>query len=225
MPDNEDSSTETTKRSWRRQIRPRASEVPREVVLGMDEIERKVSFAAGGIALILAVFLVPHLLHNTYVIDTAKLNVLHKCQSGYHLVSGACQRTRLTHPSAWIPQFAEIIIFGAALVLFAKRAKRSGVAVCALFLGLALGTIGLPFLFLGGWLIIRAFRLQKYGDATFSGANRRAREKAKAKREGRVIDSKGTTRSGTRRSSKSPIKMTGPAPSKRYTPKQNPRKR
>jgi hypothetical protein len=171
------------------------------------------------------VFLVPHLLHNTTVIDTAKLNALHLCPSGYHLLSGACQRARLTQPSSWIPQFAEIIVFGAVLVLFAKRSKRSGVAVCALFLGLALGTIGLPFLFLGGWLIIRALRLQKYGDASFTGANRRAREKAKAKREGRVTQTKGSLRTSSRRSSKTPTKVTGPAPSKRYTPKQKLRKR
>ena len=193
--------------------------------MGMDEIERKVSYAAGGIALILAIFLLPHLLHNTTVIDTAKLNARHLCPNDYHLVNDVCQRARLTHPSSWIPQFAEIIIFGAVLVLFAKRAKRSGVAVCALFLGLALGTIGLPFLFLGGWLIIRALRLQKYGDASFTGANRRAREKSKAKREGRLSELRESSRSGARSSSKSAARVTGPAPSKRYTPKQNPRKR
>jgi hypothetical protein len=193
--------------------------------MGMDDIERKISYAAGGIALILAIFLLPHLLHDTTVTDSAKLNARHLCPTGYHVVSGACQRARLTHPSSWIPQFAEIIVFGAVLVLFAKRSKRSGVAVCALFLGLALGTIGLPFLFLGGWLIIRALRLQKYGDASFTGANRRAREKAKAKREGRVSAPKGSSRSGARSSSKTPARATGPAPSKRYTPKQTPRKR
>lgn len=193
--------------------------------MGMDEIERKVSYAAGGVALILAAFLVPHLLHNTTVVDTVKLNARHHCPTGYHVVSGACQRASLTKPSAWIPQFAEIIVIGAVLVLFAKRAKRSGVAVCALFLGLALGTVGLPFLFLGGWLIIRALRLQRYGDASFAGANRRAREKAKAKREGRVVQSKSSSRSSGRGSSKTPVKVTGPAPSKRYTPKQKPRKR
>jgi hypothetical protein len=100
--------------------------------MGMDDIERKISYAAGGIALILAIFLLPHLLHDTTVTDSAKLNARHLCPTGYHVVSGACQRARLTHPSSWIPQFAEIIVFGAVLVLFAKRSKRSGVAVCAL---------------------------------------------------------------------------------------------
>ncbi len=195
--------------------------------MGLDSIERKVSFVAGGIALVLAAVLLPHILHDTTVIDSAKLTKLHQCPTGFHLVNSACQRSRLTHPSDWLPQFLEIIIFGAVLVFFAFRAKRAGVAVCGLFLGLALGTVGLPFLFLGGWLIIRALRLQKYGDATFAGSSRRAREKARAKRGDRTTStSRGTARASARGASKNAAaKPSGPAPSKRYTPKQKPRKR
>ena len=197
--------------------------------MGIDATERKISFVGGGLALVLAAIFIPHLLHNTTVIDTAKLTTLHHCPTGYKLVNAVCQRPRIAHPSAYVLQFLLIIAFGAAMVLFTKRSKRSGVAVCALFLGLALGTFGLPFLFLGGWLIIRAFRLQKYGDATFAGSNRRAREKAIARRAGRTTptrsSAKGASRSATRGSTKGAIKPSGPAPSKRYTPKQKPRKR
>jgi hypothetical protein len=197
--------------------------------MGIDATERKISFIGGGLALVLAAIFVPHLLHDTTVIDTVKRTTLHHCPTGYKLVSAGCQRPRIAHPSAYVLQFLLIIAFGAAMVLFAKRSKRSGVAVCSLFLGLALGTFGLPFLFLGGWLIIRAFRLQKYGDATFAGSNRRAREKATERRAGRTTparsSAKGASRSATRGSSKSAVKPSGPAPSKRYTPKKKPRKR
>jgi hypothetical protein len=197
--------------------------------MGIDAIERKISFIGGGLALVLAAIFVPHLLHNTTVIDTAKLTNLHQCPTGYKLVNAVCQRSRIAHPSAYVLQFLLIVVFGAAMVLFTQRSKRSGVAVCALFLGLALGTFGLPFLFLGGWLIIRAFRLQKYGDATFAGSNRRAREKAIARKAGRTAparsSTKGASRSTARRSSKGAVQPSGPAPSKRYTPKQKPRKR
>ena len=198
--------------------------------MGIDSTERKISFIGGGLALVLAAIFVPHLLHNSKVIDTAKLTSLHQCPTGYKLVSAVCQRSHLAHPSAYVLQFLLIIVFGAAMVLFALRAKRSGVAVCALFLGLALGTFGLPFLFLGGWLIIRALRLQKYGDPTFAGSNRRAREKAQARRAERAggvrAPIKSTTRAAARRSSRKAVPQpTGPAPSKRYTPKQKPRKR
>ena len=198
--------------------------------MGIDSTERKISFIGGGLALVLAAIFVPHLLHNTKVVDTAKLTSAHRCPTGYTLASDVCQRSHLAHPSAYVLQFLLIVVFGVAMVLFAHRSKRSGVAVCALFLGLALGTFGLPFLFLGGWLIIRALRLQKYGDPTFAGSNRRAREKAQVRRAERAGGARSPTKSKTRASArgssrKAPPQPTGPAPSKRYTPKQKPRKR
>ena len=208
------------------------SEVPREVVLGMDVLERKISFVASGIAFLLAALFIPHLLHNTKVTDTAKVVKGTTCPKDYHYVAKAlnCQKVTITHPSAWVVQFLLIIAFGLALVAFSYFRKRSGVAASSIFLGLALGTAGLPFLFLGGWLVVRAFRLQKYGDPTFAGSNRRAREKAKAKREGRSDAPRSTSRASDRVASrraakKGPVRPSGPAPSKRYTPKQKPRKR
>lgn len=193
--------------------------VPRQVILGIDKIERGVSFVAGSIALLLALIMSPHLFKNTFVTDTLKSSKTHTCIAGYHLVASVCSRTRLTHPSYWLPQFLEILIVGIAIIAFAWWRKRAGVAVGALFLGLALGTVGLPFLFLGGWLVIRALRLQKYGDATFRGSSAQAREMAKTRRQekrapNKAVKSKTTTAS-----------VATPSPSKRYTPKQQPRKR
>ncbi len=196
--------------------------VPRQVVLGIDKMERGISFVAGAIALFLALLISPHLFKNSYVTDTLKPSKSNSCVSGYHLLNHLCSRTRLTHPSDWLPQFLEILIVGLAIVAFAWWRKRAGVAVGALFLGLALGTVGLPFLFLGGWLIIRALRLQKYGDATFRGSSAQAREQAKARRQEKRSPS---TKSKTRTKTKSPTSSVAPSASKRYTPKQQPRKR
>ncbi len=219
MPENFPADPTTNGRS-RRAKRP--SMVPRSVVLGLDPFERSISFIAGAIALVLALLISPHLFKNTLVTDKLKPTHLNSCTNGYHLVAGVCTRTRLTHPSDWVPQFLEILLVGLAIVGFAWWRKRAGVAAAALFLGLALGTVGLPFLFLGGWMIIRALRLQKYGDATFRGSSERAREQAKARRAGRgargPAAKSSTSADGVRPS-------TPPAPSKRYTPKQTPRKR
>lgn len=203
--------------------------VPREVIMGLDKVERGVSLVAGGIALILAAILVPHLLKNTFVTDTAnKAKTKPYCTKPYHLVGSMCQHMRLTHPSAWWPQFIEIIIFGAAIIIFALIRKRVGVVVAGLILWLALSTAGLPFLFVAGWLMVRAFRLQKWGDPTFSGSNRAAREQAKARKEGREIMPRAPRPArGSKASTEpaAPRAVTPPAPSKRYTPKQKPRKR
>lgn len=202
------------------------SAVPRAVIMGLDNIERGISLFAGAIAMVLAAVVSPHILHNTTVIDTIPLSKTKKCTAaalklGYHLYNEVCQKNRLTHPSAWWPQFLEILIIGLAIIGFALLRKRVGVIVSGLLLGLALGTVGLPFLFVGGWLIIRAFRLQRYGDPTFSGSGRAARElnqeKRAAKREGRAV---------------APLTQKAPAPpptppseSKRYTPKKPVRKK
>jgi hypothetical protein len=214
VPDNTALPSEPTSRFGRPR---RKSAVPREVVLGIDDLEKKVSYAAGAFALVLAGIFVPRLINKTKITVTATPGKHNVCQAGYHLVSSLCQKSHYALPSSYVPQFLEIIIIGAVMMIFAVRAKRAGVAVCALLLGLALGTIGFPFVILGAWLIIRAFRLQKYGDASFKGSGKRASEIAKEKKVARA--------SGTRTTSSVVRTVAAPEPSKRYTPKKPPRKK
>ncbi|MDE3140105.1 MAG: hypothetical protein KGL05_09785 [Acidobacteriota bacterium] len=215
----EQSSPRPPRRSLRQ---PRVSKVPREVVLGLDLVERRASYVGGALALILAAIISPHLFKNTWVTDTAKPSAQNTCATHYHLVNKVCTYTHLTHPSDWILQFLEIFILGVGLILFARLKKRAGVAVLSLLLGLALGVVGLPFLFLGGWLVIRALRLQKYGDASFVGSSKAAREAADQRR--------AEKRSGAPRARRDVVDVEStllkpPAASKRYTPKQRPRRR
>ena len=109
-----------------------------------------------------------------------------------------------------------LAIIGLFILFFAFRRKRSGVIVSCLLLGLYIGALsnGLLFVFVGGWLIIRAQRLSKYGDASFSGSSRRAKEISKARKEGRVAPAAGA-----------PTLKPTPEASKRYTPKQRKRRR
>ena len=190
--------------------------------MGLDLVERRASYVGGALALILAAIISPHLFKNTWVTDTAKPSAQNTCATHYHLVNKVCTYTHLTHPSDWILQFLEIFILGVGLILFARLKKRAGVAVLSLLLGLALGVVGLPFLFLGGWLVIRALRLQKYGDASFVGSSKAAREAADQRR--------AEKRSGAPRARRDVVDVEStllkpPAASKRYTPKQRPRRR
>ncbi len=198
--------------------RRRPSAVPRSVILGLDSLEQKIGYIGGFVAVALAAIISPHLFKNTLVTDTAKPTSAKKCPQNYHLLHNVCQYSHLTHPSDWLPQFLEILVLGAAVAFFSYRRKRAGVAASALLMGLALGTAGLPFLLIGGWLIVRAFRLQKYGDASFSGSSKRARAMAQERKAARA--------SGRAPSpSSDPSTRAAPAPSKRYTPKQRPRRR
>jgi len=190
--------------------------------MGINKLERGISFFGGAVALISAALFIPHLLKNTTITDTTKHVKGKACPAGYHLAASLCEKSQLTHPTYWLPQFLMILVLGLAIILFAFLRRRVGVIVAALLLGLASGTAGLMFLFLGGWLGIRAFRLQKYGDATFTGSSRRAREMGKERREGRSTAPRKT------RSAKGTVataKGSAPAPSKRYTPKKTARRR
>ena len=206
----------------------RESAVPRGVIMGLDNTERRISLIAGFIAVAMALAL-PFLIGKLYTV-TAKPSSAKKCAAGYKLVGNLCQLTRPTVVSDWILRFVMILVIGLLLVMFALLRKRVGVAFVGLFLGLAIGTIGLPFLMLGGWLVIRALRLQKYGDATFAGSSLRAREMAKAKKEGRAL-APSTAKSTKSATSAKGAKTTAPnvpkppSASKRYTPKQRTRRR
>jgi hypothetical protein len=207
----------------------KASAVPREVVMGLDKLERGVSFFGGAIALVLSAVTVPRILKNTYYQETAKYSTTKPhCPANYKHVASLCSRLLLTHPSYWIPSFIATLTFGLFILWFAFSRKRAGVAFCAFLLGLMISAFdglasGIIFYFLGGWLVIRALRLQRYGDATFAGSSRRAREVNKAKREGRTLEAPTTN-------DKSSTKIVAPLPklpeeSKRYTPKKPPRKK
>lgn len=207
----------------------RQSLAPREVVLGLDPFERKISLFGAGIAFVLAIVTAVEWKRNLPTIT--KTNYTGKsCPSAFptHFKT-FCEHIVKTTSAQWEIKFIFVVVVAACILFFALRRKRAGVATFSVFLGLGLGLgSGLIFFFMGAWLIMRAYRLQKYGVATMIGSNRVAREMAQAKREGRAPEIEpfaGTTSTSSaaaprsRSSTKTPAKPTGPEASKRYTPK------
>ena len=186
--------------------------------MGLDKLERGVSFGAAGVALIFAALYFPRVLAKTTILHlTAKpAKVEPFCAQNYTHKATLCIRTLVTHPAYWLPAFMALAIIGLFILFFAFRKKRAGVIVSCLLLGLYIGALsnGLLFVFVGGWLIIRAQRLTKYGDASFSGSSRKAKEISKARREGKPVQSPDA-----------PLVKPAPEASKRYTPKQRKRRR
>jgi hypothetical protein len=165
------------------------------------------------------------LFKNTTIQVTAKYVKGKACPAGYHALHQTCTKALLTHPSYWLFDFLLPIVAGIIILLFATRRMRVGVIVASLMLGLAGGAAGFIFLFLGAWLVVRAFRLQKYGEASFSGSSRRARELSQERRAARETTPRGTKVGRSTRGKAAAAKSNSPAPSKRYTPKKTTRRK
>lgn len=176
----------------------------------LEPVERKWGFGAAAIPLVIALILLPSLLHNTKVTAAP---VKHKCAAGFRLLKGTC--TDIEHPSQFVLRFLLLAALG-LLLLFAVWASKRTLAVFLGFLaGLAAGPLGLLCIFYGGWLLVRSWRLQRYGATDGATVRKVATERSAAKREAKKAAPSVALASG-----KAP-----PPPSKRYTPKAKPRKK
>jgi hypothetical protein len=190
----------------------------------MDKIERNVSFFGAAIAVVISLVSLYGWVKKSPVITTQKYVKGKPCPKAYpshHLEF--CEHILKESSSYWATRFFFVFVVALLLLFFAWRRKRAGVACFACFLGIGLGVAGVVFVFLGAWLIVRAFRLQRYGEATWSGSNKIAREMAQARREGRDATPKPPKSSAAPAPAPGPVAP--PSASKRYTPKQRPRKR
>lgn len=204
---------------------------PREAVLGLDKLEWGVSLFAVGVGFVLALFTAIEWIRNAPITKEAKPSKGNACPTNYHYVKAlkTCEDIMKSVRDQWELQFFVVLVVTVALLYTVLRRKRAGVACFGILMGLYLGILsaGAIFFFLGAWLILRAYRLQKYGDPTFFGSNRIAKEMGQAKREGRAYKS-ATATTATSKSSTSDQPARPAAPptaSKRYTPKKQTRKR
>jgi hypothetical protein len=187
----------------------------------MDQIERNVSLFGVAIAIIISLVSLVAWIKKSPVITTQKYVKGKACPKAFPLHRlEFCENILKESSSYWATRFLFVFVVALLLLFFALRRKRAGVACFACFLGIGLGIAGVVFVFLGAWLIVRAFRLQRYGEATWKGSNTIAREMAQAKREGRDPTPKPSAGPAL-----APGPVAPPTASKRYTPKQKPRKR
>ncbi len=222
------------------------SEREKEVAIRtVDPTERKVGYIAAGLmALAGLVALVPHIEHPKQPVVSTAAKSGNKCPSGYELVHKVCTSYTYHSKSDWIIFLVVIMVLALCMALATKIGRRSMVAFSLLIGGLAVssltgGFIGLAFLFAGGWLLLRSYRMQKYGTTS---AKEVAELNARRRAERRSGSSTASKTSGTTTAGKAPAKSTRsskgskgaatngterpkPQASKRYTPKSAPKKR
>jgi hypothetical protein len=124
-------------------------------------------------------------------------------------------------PDVWL--LAGVILLlsvGGGVALW--KNKRTFVTFCLFLIGFAFtlpfGLIGFVFILLGGWFMLRAWRINKYGTTNSKLIAREAatRPRGRDRRQAATTGSKGATTTGPRKP---------PTASKRYTPKSPPRKK
>ena len=177
-----------------------------------------------GAAFILALVTAVEWARNVKTTTTTKPSATNTCPSGFHHAGALCKEVLASTAGAWEVRLLFIVVIALCILYFTIRRKRAGVACFAIFLGFGpVYGAGLLFVLFGSWLILRAYRLQKYGEAGFAGVNRVARERGQARREGRSTKTESTSKAkDTTTTTKA---QPAPAASKRYTPKKPPRRR
>jgi hypothetical protein len=113
---------------------------------------------------------------------------------------------------------AVVLICCAAGLLGVYRRRRTLVAFAFFITGFAFtlvfAPLGLVLIFGGGWLMLRAYRIQKYGTASAKGVAREAAARP-PRRERKATAARPTKPTGHK----------APSANKRYTPKAPPRKK
>ena len=119
-----------------------------------------------------------------------------------------------------------VLLFCVVALVALRLRKRTVVAFSFMLNGLALTLVLLPLGFalvlLGGWLMLRAFRINRYGTANSKAVARQASERRRG-RSGAGASSKAARPSKS--SGKAAVGPKTPTANKRYTPKSAPRKK
>jgi len=120
--------------------------------------------------------------------------------------------------TSWLLLGIVVLVFCAFGAVALMRRKRTLLVFCFFVIGFAFtlifAPVGLAVIFLGGWLMLRAYRIQKFGTPNAKVAARQAAARPPRRERKQVA--------------RTPPKPTGhkpPTASKRYTPKAPPRKR
>jgi len=185
--------------------------------MSIDNVEQRISYIVAVVAAAYgALYLVRDI--QKYKVTVTETPIKHACKAGYHLVSTLCEHTHAPSSSYWLVPCIAYFILGAAIVGFTRARKRAALIMIGFLLGLTGGIFeaGIIPAAYAAWLLLRAFRLQRYGTASFAGVSRAAREQ----RSGRTTPTANSTPAA-----KPAPPRSAPSESKRYTPKQKPRKR
>ncbi len=206
----------------------------RQLVNQVDGMEKKIGYAASALAVVLTlVGSVPYMVRKVSVATLTKPSD-HSCPHHYTYTGSGSSATCNTIYSVGHYAFYMVVllVFAAAILVTVRIGRRAPLAFTIVLTGLALGSLlsqtiaVLPFIIAGGWLLLRAYRSQKYGapgaKAPLPGYTPAARGPAPRAKAGSATNASRRSRKGA----PPPTTVTGraaPGANKRYTPKTPPK--
>jgi hypothetical protein len=201
-------------------------------IVGVDPTERKVGIAAAVLGVALAIYAnVPYMVSKISVVTTVKpkdktcapvLGI-----TDLHYVASTSSCDGIYSASHYVLPLVVSLVLAIAIYVTVLIKRRAPLAFTIVMTGLAFGSllVLVPYGLAGGWIMLRAWRTQKYGSPTARtamtgwvpppprGTTRRARASTPRDRQGK---GKEPTTPTTRKP---------PAANKRYTPKSPPKKK
>jgi hypothetical protein len=143
-------------------------EEKRARITQIDPMERKVGLAAAALAAVFAlVYTIPYMVSKISVATTVK-PVHDTCIDKYHYVASTNTCNTVYPASHYTFPLVLWLVFAIAIYVTVRIGRRAPMAFAIVLTGLAFGTviIMLPFVVGGAWLLLRAYRTQKYGAPT-----------------------------------------------------------
>jgi hypothetical protein len=197
-----------------------SDEAKRRAVTYLDPLERKIGLVGAALAAAIALTnTLPYVLHpNTPVSQTVSPKKGHTCGVAgftYDKATGKCNGQLPYSLSHWTWVLVILLAFAVALLIAVRVGRRAPLGFAFLMSGLAfdsqVGIYGLPFIAAGGWLLIRSWRVQRYGST--AAPKRGEKPQRPPPREPR------------KKKGEPPPGRPTPVASKRYTPKAVKKKR
>lgn len=189
--------------------RPLTDAERRRWIRSLEPLERRWGTILAGVAALLSVYSIYEIIHNPTVSEK---------------ITGANghSHTGLVHQRGTYELVLVIqLVLALGMYIGVRYRRRSWLAFSGVMTGLVASSVitlffGVPFLVFFGWLIVRAWRVQRYGSPTAKGAAAGAVAKREAKRSGKPTGAPG--RAGAPVAKKGTTAKSSD-PSKRYTPK------
>jgi hypothetical protein len=199
-------------------------------ITGVDPTERKLGIAASLLGIALAIYAnLPYMVSKTSVLTTVKpknKTCAHVVGiANLHYVASTKSCDGVYPASHYVLPLVVSLVLATAIYVTVRIRRRAPLAFTMVMTGLAFGSLFVlvPYGVAGGWIMLRAWRTQKYGAPTAKtvltgwtppaprGTTRRAKSTAPRSRKGKAAET-ATTRKP-------------PAANKRYTPKSPPKKK